>query len=216
MKAIFYCACTAITIAANFASTSAQCCAEPVDLVATSTVACGPTNTNVTFCWNYDFSGCSVAPAAYELRIKKCNPAGSSITLVVGYAGVETCTTLCLPNAQYYCWGVRSNCGFSYSDWAIGNEFLLRVDASSLPAEEGMAVYPNPATDHVMISTSHPLKTGAAYACHISDLSGKVLQSVSNIVSQDTEIKLQIPPGYYVVNFTEDNRVMHTSSFLKQ
>jgi hypothetical protein len=211
---------TCLCISTLSFSTQAQItCCEPTNLVDTALSASG----QVKFCWNCNTSPNCLELLGFQLKIERDDMVGGPITFNIITGTCPVCTTLTgLASGELYHWKVRRKCndgvgGSVWSEWVIGPTFTpFRLAAANnlniLPV-----LFPNPAESSISIAWAANNENKVSFI--IKDISGKIMRSTEEIVSQSDEIhKIDVanfPSGTYFIS-ASDGETQRSGKFIKQ
>ncbi|HEY9178601.1 MAG TPA: T9SS type A sorting domain-containing protein, partial [Flavipsychrobacter sp.] len=106
---------------------------------------------------------------------------------------------------QYYV-HVRAHCSSMYdkSDWATASFSTWALNVNKLNREgAGMAVYPNPVQEEMVVSIGGVVKEGTIA---VLDMTGKLLKTQTINSNTATINAGELPAGMYIVRYTDDSR----------
>lgn len=106
---------------------------------------------------------------------------------------------------QYYV-HVRAHCSSMYdkSDWATASFSTWALSVNKLNREgAGMAVYPNPVQQEMVVSIGGVVKEGTIA---VLDMTGKLLKTQTINSNTATINAGELPAGMYIVRYTDDSR----------
>jgi hypothetical protein len=108
-----------------------------------------------------------------------------------------------LPNTTYY-FHLRTVCGTSFSAWKTVSFTTAPVSVNNVAANNiSIAVYPNPVKNTAVVELS---EVGEHATLQITDLSGKVMQTIT-VSSKRTEADMStFAPGIYLLRYSDDTR----------